>query len=81
MFHYPVTLIQMAMVNYVYVTSHWLLSLLSDAYNQLVCISKMRQKMHIEEWIDKVREGKIWPRKENSGITYEPLAFILFLEM
>ena len=41
----------------------------------------MRQKLHIEEWIGKVREGKIWRKKENSGITYEPLAFILFLEM
>ena len=83
MFKHTVMLIHITMVDCIFMTSHCILFLFSDGcgYKQFVCISTMREKVRMESWIAEVQKGQTWWRKEDSGITSEPLAFILFLKM
>ena len=52
----------MAMVDYIFLTPHWLLFLFPDypGNTQIVFVLKMREILRIKWWIDKAREGQPW---------------------
>ena len=75
MFNHTVMLLHITMVDCIFMTSHCILFLFSDdcGYKQFACISTMREKVRMESWIAEVQKGQTWWRKEDSGITSEPL--------